>query len=80
MERLKEREAARERGTGIGAGGAKSADGKDDSPDGEGLNEERVNLSAGHFAKALRKVRPSVSPVEDTGLQDFKKRFYSGSS
>jgi len=51
---------------------------KDDEAGDEEVKEERVKLTVAHFAKALNKVRPSVSPVMEKGLQDFVKRFNPG--
>lgn len=92
VERVKEREAAQEKKKKHEVEmkddlieGEKTGDGKDDKDEAEGVKEEevkeeRVKLTVAHFAKALKKVRPSVSPVKEKGLQDFMKRFDPGSS
>ena len=66
VERAKEREVAQGKE-------------RNDEVEDEEVKEERVKLTVAHFAKALNKVRPSVSPVMEKGLQDFVKRFNPGS-
>ncbi|KAK4216906.1 P-loop containing nucleoside triphosphate hydrolase protein [Rhypophila decipiens] len=43
------------------------------------LDEVKVKVGATHFAKALTKVRPSVSRVGQQGLEQFRRRFNPGS-
>ncbi|KAM7194210.1 hypothetical protein V8F33_007356 [Rhypophila sp. PSN 637] len=43
------------------------------------LDEIKVKVGATHFAKALTKIRPSVSPVDQQGLEQFRRRFNPGS-